>query len=68
MNTQKSGSATGSTGSVQTPPAVTEHLDSIRNPTDFLNVFRDIVGRAKQAGVTQQQLLDSISDNYGSSK
>jgi hypothetical protein len=48
-------------------------VDQIRdydwNTTDsnrFLNQFGTIVGRAKQAGVSEQQLLDTISQRYHS--
>lgn len=67
--TQRNDQTTGGTGTVSLPQEVTNHLETVsKSPTEFQSFFRAIVGRASQAGVSQQQLLDSVSDSYGSSR
>lgn len=62
-STQQSGGTTTS----QSPQAIWDQVrQSISSPTDYLNFFRHCVQDAP-AGVTKQQLLDSISDNYSGS-
>jgi hypothetical protein len=60
--TGSGGTTTGGTAVSSSIELVREHL---RNPTDYLNFFRQIVSNAP-SGVTQQQLLDTISDSYTS--
>jgi hypothetical protein len=68
MDSNKGGSTTGTTGTTSPSHTVTEHLNQISNPTDYLSVFRSFVGRASQIGVSQQQLLDTVSDGYTTRK
>lgn len=64
----KSGQGGSTSGSGTSTPTqqITQYLSELRNPTDFMVVWNQFVQRAGQVGVTQQQLLDSISDNYRS--
>lgn len=66
MTTPNTGGSTG--GNIATTiqsQQVQDYLSNLeRNSTDFLTHFRDIVSRAKAASVSEQQLLDMVSQNY----
>lgn len=50
----------------QTPQAVNDYLSEItRDRSQFMGHFEQITNRAKEAGVTQDELRESISRNYG---
>lgn len=60
---------TGSTGTgtgtgTSTRHSIQDHVGQIKNSTDYLNDFRLFVQGASKLGVTQQQLLDYVSDSY----
>lgn len=40
---------------------------STKDPQRFLNQLRDVIGHAKDAGVSQQQLRDTIDQSYSGS-
>ena len=62
----QSGSGTTGSGGTVTSIFTDVQRQQLQNPTDYLNFFREIVSNAP-SGVSQQQLLDSIADNYGRS-
>lgn len=54
----------GSSQSSSTIDQIRDYDWNTKDSSRFLDQFRTIVGRARDAGVTEQQLLDSVSQRY----
>jgi len=57
----QSGTMSGSGGSGSTSGSQDWNT---KDPQQFLSRFRDVIGHAKNAGVSQQHLRDSIDQSY----
>jgi hypothetical protein len=68
MSTEnRQGGSTTSGQSTSQSQEIRAHLDEVtKNPEQFRSYFGEVVERANKAGITQQQLLDTVSDKYRS--
>lgn len=66
MTTQQHGSGSGiGGGTTAFSQSINDTLQEVcRTPTDYQNFFQEVVRRAQQTGVTEQQLLDIVNRNY----